>query len=205
VVTAQVAALALRDGSRRAARDSFRDLAVRFPETPLAAWARYRQGDLGWRDDRPHEAADVWQSLWENEPYAPSIPGLLERLAEARHRAARDAFSKDEFAHALVHLAFLCEMPETRWRRDHVLLSDLQLDMAECHLGLGQWQDALDLAWRSRRGVRQPDSESRALYVEGRAHWGLREYDAAVEAWQTAVAEYPVTAYAAKCQEHLSP
>jgi tetratricopeptide (TPR) repeat protein len=181
------------------------DLVRRHPETYLSAWARYRLGELHWRADRPDEAADAWQRAWENEARAREIPNLAERLAEARYCAACKARAAGEFEDALVHLAFLGSMGSTTWRAEHVPPATLALDMAECHLELGQWEEALALANRGASAARDPDANARALYLLGCTQWGMGRYDDAVGAWQRAIEHYPATEYAEKSQEKMHP
>jgi tetratricopeptide (TPR) repeat protein len=203
--TERIAALSLLQQQNDEGSAVLLDLASSFPRTHLSAFARHHLADLYWRTRQPDKAAGQWQALWEYEPHRADIPNLLERLAEAWYRAGTAARLQGAFEDALVHLGFLSQMPQTQWRREHVLTATLLLDMAECHLGLEDWQDALDLARRSHEVGGQPGDIPRALYVEGCAQWGLRDYTAAAEAWQAAMSDYPATEYAEKSRERMRP
>jgi len=203
--TERIAALSLMQRQNDEGGVLLLDLASSFPRTHLSAFSRHHLADLYWRTRQPGKAAGQWQALWEYEPHHADIPNLLERLAEARYRAGTEARLQGEFQNALVHLGFLSQMPQTQWRREHVLTATLLLDMAECHLGLEHWQDALDLAHGSHEVRGQPGDIPRALYVAGCAQWGLGHHTAAAEAWQTAMNDYPATEYAEESRERMRP
>ena len=201
----RIALLSERSGHSPQGRASLLSLARRFPDSALSAWAYYYLADRYFRADQAHEAAEQWQRLWEYEPRASVLPALLERLAAARYSAATQARKQGEYQRALTHVSFLAAMPQTEWRRQHLREAALMLDMAECHLGLEQWQQALDLASLSLKQRGHPDEPGRALYVQGCAYWSLGNYDAAAQAWVTAMNEYPATEYGNKSREKLRP
>jgi len=201
----RIALLSERSGQKPQGRASLLSLAQRFPDSALSAWAYYYLADLYLRADQADEAAEQWQVLWEYEPRASQIPDLLDRLAEARYRAAAEARQQQQCQNALTHLSFFAGMPQTEWRRNHVREAALMLDMAECHLGLEQWQQALDLASLSLKQPGHPGDAGRALYVQGCAYWSLGNYDAAAQAWMTVMNEYPATEYGNKSREKLRP
>jgi len=77
--------------------------------------------------------------------------------------------------------------------------------MAECHLELGQWKEALTLANRGASAARGPEANARALHLLGCIQWDLRKYDDAVGAWQRVIEHYPATEYAEKSEEKMHP
>jgi len=188
--TERIARLPRAHGETAQAREMLLHLTRRFPDTAVSAFARFRTGDLHWVSGQADRAADAWQYVWQSEAYAPGIPDLLDRLAEARYRAGTEFLRAGECDYALVQFLFLAHMPDTHWRREHVVPAALTLDMAECYLALGDYGEVLALARKSHGQTGEPESRARALYLEGCAHWELRDYSAAADAWLTATEQY---------------
>jgi hypothetical protein len=130
---------------------------------------------------------------------------LFERLSEARSKAGAELLARGIFAKAINEFTYLANMPMTKWKREHVRPSDLDLDVAECQLGLGQWRQTLATVERSRKQAVQPDDPARSLYLEGCARWGIKDYGGAAKVWQSAVDQYAGTDYAEKCLAKLHP
>lgn len=188
---------------RQEVQASLVTLQERFPRTWLSAWAGYAVGDLAWRAGEAESAAEIWQRTWGTEPRSRGLPELPERLAEARYRVAYFARARGEFEKALTYLSLFQSGPHSDWRQEQVPEAMLTLDRAECCVGLERWQEALGLVADASHQRDFAAEKARAVYLEGCAEWGLRRYDAAVEAWEMGVTLEPGGDYGLKCREKL--